>query len=151
MDLNRETPQQTDIADYNVYLQLKQLQYSNTDIAKHLSYSEEDLGYLISRHTFRNNLEYKLQESEGEYFFNGTFYITQSVQNLLSPDEIFEIYTFTQDLVKQHKGIDYLQTFYSVEHDCKLFFIDQMNRPMVESKQYSIEDNYCTLMLASDY
>lgn len=151
MDLNRETPQQTDIADYNVYLQLKQLQYSNTDIAKHLSYSEEDLGYLISRYTFRNNLEYKLQEKEGEYFFNGKFYITQSAQNLLSPDEIFEIYTFTQDLVKQHKGIDYLQTFYSVEHDCKLFFIDQLNKPMVESKQYSIEDNYCTLMLVSDY
>ncbi|MGY0391185.1 hypothetical protein ACW5R3_01330 [Bizionia sp. KMM 8389] len=151
MDLFKETPQQKDIADYNVYVQLKELNCTNESIAEHLSCTKEELGYLISRHTFRNNLEYKLQESEGEYFFNGTFYITQSVQNLLSPDEIFEIYMFTQDLVKQHKGIDYLQTFYSVEHDCKLFFIDQLNKSMLESNQYSKQDNYCTLMLASDY
>ena len=151
MDLHKETPQQRDIADYNVYLQLKELSYTNEAIAEHLSYTKEDLGYLISSHTFRNNLEYKLQENKGEYFFKGTFYITQSVQNLLTTDEIFEIYTFTQDLVKQHKGIDYLQSYYHIEQDCKLFFIDQLNKQMIESNQYSKLDNYCTLMLASDY
>lgn len=151
MDLYKETPQQKDIADYNVYLQLKELNYTNKSIAEHLRYAKEELGYLISRHTFRNNIEYKLQESEGQYFFNGTFYITKSVQNLLTTDEIFEIYTFTQDLTKQHKGIDYLQSFYHVEQDCKLFFIDQLNKSMLESNQYCKQDNYCTLMLASDY
>lgn len=137
MDLHKESPQQNDIADYNVYLQLKELNHTNEAIAEHLSYTKEDLGYLISRYTFRNNLEYKLQESEEQYFFNGTFYITQSVQNILTTDEIFEIYTFTQDLVKQHKGIDYLQSFYHVEQDCKLFFIDQLNKSMLESNSYS--------------
>lgn len=151
MDLYKETQNQKDIADYNVYLQLKEIHYTNEAIAKHLSYSNEDLGYLISRFSFRNNLEYKLQENKGEYFFKGTFFITQSVQNLLTTDEIFEIYTFTQDLVKQHKGIDYLQSYYHIEQDCKLFFIDQLNKQMIESNQYSKLDNYCTLMLASDY
>jgi len=151
MDLYEETPQQNDIADYNVYLQLKELNYTNESIAEHLSYTKEDLGYLISRHTFRNNLEYKIQEKEGDYFFNGIFYITQSVQNLLTIDEVFEIYTFTQDLVKQHKGIDYLQSFYHVEQDCKLFFIDQLSKSMIENGQFSYQENYCTLMLASDY
>ena len=139
------------VADYNVYLQLKQLNYTNEDIAKHISYSKKDLGFLISRNTFINNLEYKLQESEGDYYFNGTFYVTENANNCLTLEEITEIYTFTQDLVKQHKGIDYLQSFYSVEQDCKLFFIDNLNKQMIESNHYGKSDNYCTLMLASDY
>jgi hypothetical protein len=151
MTIYNETPRQKDIADYNVYLQLKDLHYTNEDIARHLSYSKEDLGYLISRYTFRNNLEYKLQENEGQYYFNGSLYITKSVQHMLTADEIFEIYEFTKDLVKQHKGIDYLQSFYHVEQDCKLFFIDNLSKSMLDSEQYSKQDNYCTLMLASDY
>lgn len=147
----KETPKQKDIADYNVYLQLKELNYTNTDIVKHLSCTNEEFGYLISRYTFKNNLEYKLQENEGDYHFNGKFYVTQNVNTCLTPDEILEIYTFTQELVKQHKGIDYLQSFYSIEQDCKLFFIDNLNKTMLESDQCSKENNYCTLMLACDY
>tara|TARA_R110002049_G_scaffold236643_1_gene409759 strand:+ start:1107 stop:1559 length:453 start_codon:yes stop_codon:yes gene_type:complete len=149
--INKENDKQRDVADYNVYLQLKELNYTNEDIAKHLSYSKKELGCLISQHTFIKNLEYKLQENEGDYFFNGTFYVTQNVNSCLTPEEILEIYAFTQDLVKQHKSIDYLQVFYSVEQDCKLFFIDQLNKTMLDSNQYSKQDNYCTLMLASDY
>lgn len=147
----KETPQQKDIADYNVYLQLKQINYTNADIANHLSCSKKELGYLISRHTFKNNLEYKLQEQEGDYHFNGTFYVTSNAQTCLTSQEIKEIYTFTQDLVKQHKGIDYLQSFYSVEQDCKLFFIDNLSKAMLENGDYKKQDDYCTLMLASDY
>ncbi|WP_407557327.1 hypothetical protein [Winogradskyella sp. 4-2091] len=147
----KETPQQKHIADYNVYLQLRDLNYTNTDIAKHLNYSNEQLGYLISRYTFKNSLEYSLQENEGDYYFNGKFYVTQNASTCLTPDEILEIYTFTQQLVKQHKGIDYLQSFYSVEQDCKLFFIDNLSKSIIESGNYREQDNYCTLMLASDY
>lgn len=39
MDLYKETQNQKDIADYNVYLQLKEIQYTNEAIAEHLSYS----------------------------------------------------------------------------------------------------------------
>ncbi|MBO3096815.1 hypothetical protein [Gelidibacter pelagius] len=151
MDIFDETPQQREIADHNVYLQLKDLNYTNEEIANHMSYSKENLGYLISRFTFINSLEYKLQEKEGTYQFNGNFYITQSVRNLLDAEEILEIYTFTQDLVKQHKGVDYLQSFYHIEQDCELFFIDQLSKSMKDTNQYSEDDNYCTLMLASDY
>ena len=151
MNIHKENDKQREVADYNVYLQLKELNYTNENIAKHLSYSKKELGCLISQHTFINNLEYKLQENEGDYFFHGTFYVTQNVNSCLTPEEILEIYVFTQDLVKQHKSIDYLQVFYSVEQDCKLFFIDQLNKTMLDSNQYTEQDNYCTLMLASDY
>ncbi len=137
--------------DYNTYLKLKKLKYTNADIAKQLNYSKEQLGFLISRYYFKSNIEYQLQEIEGSYHFNGSFYITASVQESLTPEEILEIYQFVQDLVVQHNGIDYLQTFYHVEQDCKLFFIDQLNTKMLESGQYSISDNYSTLMLSSDY
>ena len=106
---------------------------------------------MISSYYFTNNLEYKIQETEGHYHFSGTFYITKAVQETLTTEEIIEIYKFIQDQVKQHNGIDYLQTFYSIEHDCKLFFIDQLNTSMIESNQYSKQDNYCTLMLSNDY
>jgi hypothetical protein len=151
MDIYNETPEQKHIADYNVYLQLKQLHYSNAGIAEHLSYSKEDLGYLISRYTFKNNLEYQLQQQEGNYCFSGKFYITSNAQSLLTTEEILEIYTFTQDLVKQHQGVDYLQVFYCIEQNCKLFFVDNLSKSMLESGQYSKDDHYCTLMLVSDY
>lgn len=151
MTIHEETKRQGEIADYNIYLQLKELNYTNQRIAEHMSYSKENLGYLISRYTFEYGLEYKLQEKEGNYFFSGTFYITQTVKNLLTVEEILEIYVFTQDLVKQHQGIDYLQSFYHIEQDCKLFFIDQLNTTMIESKNFNAEDNFCTLMLANEY
>lgn len=150
MDL-QENKNQKQFADYQAYLELKKLQYTNADIAKHLSYSKSDLGYLISRFTFTNPLEYKLQEQEGTYHFGGKFYITSNAKNILTSEEIKEIYDFIQDLVKQHGGIDYLQVFYCAEHDCKLFFIDNLNKQMIKSGDYKAEDNYCTLMLASDY
>lgn len=151
MDIYNETPQQKDIADYNIYLQLKNINYSNIDIAKHLSYTTKQLGYLISSYSFKNNLEYELQEKQGDYHFNGKFYITQSIQNILTTEEILEIYTFTKELVLQHQGIDYLQSFYHVDQDCKLFFIDQLSKQTLDCNNFSKEDNYCTLMLASDY
>ncbi|MFV0531748.1 MAG: hypothetical protein ACK5MD_09985 [Flavobacteriales bacterium] len=150
MDL-QENENQKQVADYQAYLELKKLHYTNTDIAKHLSYSKKELGYLISRFTFATPLEYKLQEQEGDYHFNGKFFITANAKSVLTSDEIQEIYAFTQQLVEQHKGIDYLQVFYSIEQDCKLFFICNLSKKMIESGNYSAEDNYCTLMLASDY
>ncbi len=147
----RENENSKSVADYNTYLQLKNLQYSNSDIAKHLDYTKEDLGYLISRYTFIHNIEYQLQEQEGNYFFDGFVVITKSISDILTKEEILEIYTFTKELVKQHKGIDYLQVFYHIESDSKLFFINQESNLNTNTSELSCDNNYCFLMFDYEY
>jgi len=46
-----ETQEQTQIADYNAYLQLKALRYSNRDIARHMSYTLQQLINLTTKFT----------------------------------------------------------------------------------------------------
>ena len=48
------------------------------------------------------------QETTGDYDFNGTFYVTKGVLQKLSHAEIASIYAFTQSLVREKNGIDYL-------------------------------------------
>jgi hypothetical protein len=52
-----ETRQQRDIADYNAYLQLKKLRYTDAKIAAHLSYTKQQLANLISKFTI-GDIEY---------------------------------------------------------------------------------------------
>ncbi len=47
-----ETLEQRDIADYNVYLQLNKLNYTDADIADHMSYTKQQLANLIRKFTF---------------------------------------------------------------------------------------------------
>ena len=47
-----ETPEQIDVTDYNVYLQLKKLKYTDADIAEHMSYTKQQLANLICKFTF---------------------------------------------------------------------------------------------------
>ncbi len=91
------------------------------------------------------------QENEGSYEFSGTFYMTVGVQQALSEYEIFLIYRFIKLLAFDKNNLDYLQVFTHKESGQKLFFIDQLNREMIESGKYSAEDNYCTLLLAHEY
>lgn len=98
-----------------------------------------------------NKWKRKPQEQEGTYFFSGTFLITRGVQDLLNPEEILGIYLEIQHLVKDQKGLDYLQVYIHEETEQKLFFIDQLNKEMIESGGYLTEYNYCTLMLAEEY
>lgn len=85
------------------------------------------------------------QEVEGTYFFNGKFLVTRKVQATLSDAEIRFIYQNVQQFVKDENGIDYLQVF-TDENGRKLFFMDQLNKEMIESGGYKKEYNYCTLM-----
>ena len=124
---------------------------SNFEIAKRLGYSNEEFGYMISQYEFKSNLEYQMTEQEGDYFFNGCFYLSSGVIDTLQHQEIAEIFSFIKRLVKQHGGIDYLQTFYCIEHDCKVFAIDQLNKTMLESGKYKQEYNYFSLILAEEY
>ncbi|HET8885608.1 MAG TPA: hypothetical protein VFM70_04555 [Salinimicrobium sp.] len=137
--------------DYLTYLDLREKKIPNVEIAQKLGYSKKQFGYLISHYEFRSNLEYHLPEREGNYHFGGNFYLTQGVMDSIAKKEIADIFTFIKRLVKQHDGIDYLQTFYSIDNDCKLFIIDNLSKEMIESGKYDISDNYFTLMLASEY
>ncbi len=93
----------------------------------------------------------KPQEQEGEYYFSGKFYTTQGVQAILSPEEILSIYNDVQQMVVEQEGIDYLVVYIHEDSGQKLFFIDQLNKGMIESGDYLPEYNHCTLMLASEY
>ena len=53
-----ETPEQIDIADYNAYLQLKNLKYTDAKIADHMSYTKQQLADLITKFTFNQDIEY---------------------------------------------------------------------------------------------
>jgi hypothetical protein len=92
----------------------------------------------------------KPQEKEGSYFFSGQFLVTRGVNMELSPEEILAIYQDVQAFVKEKDGIDYLQVYVD-EEGRKLFFIDQLNREMIESGDYAEEHNHCTLMFAHEY
>lgn len=92
----------------------------------------------------------KPQEQEGKYYFNGTFYLTAGVKQALSEEEIKAIYNDVQAFVKEKDGIDYLQVFTN-EKGTKLFFIDQLDKTMIESGEYPSAFNHCTLMFAHEY
>lgn len=119
-----ENKLQKEISDYNTYLKLKTLKHSNDCILKHLDYTKEHLGYLISTYTFKSNLEYQLESKKGDYKFNGQFYISTSIKHILTTEELNEIYSFIEGLVLQHNGIHHTHTFYSIEQDCELLLID---------------------------
>lgn len=90
------------------------------------------------------------QEKEGSYFFAGQFYTTKGVATELTVDEIMEIYVNAKMHVWHNDGADYLMV-YTDEQGRKLFFIDNLNKEMIESGQYGPEHDYCTLMFANEY
>lgn len=91
------------------------------------------------------------QEQSGTYFFSGKFLVTNGVQNLLTPEEIRTIYFEVKELVKEQNGIDYLVVYVHEETTQKLFFIDQLNKEMIDSGSYQPEHNHCTLLKAEEY
>lgn len=91
------------------------------------------------------------QGQEGKFFFSGQFYVTRGVEDLLSYDEIFELYRRVKQLVLEKNGLDYLQVFKHKQTKQKLFFIDQLSKEMIASGQFRPEDNHCTLLLADEY
>lgn len=151
MTIASKSPTDKHLELYRAYENLSRSHISNHLIAEQLKISRKQLGYIISQYEFESNLEYQIAEQNGEYFFNGDYYLSKGVTSNIPNKEIAEILNFTRKLVKQHEGIDYLQTFYSIEQDCKLFFIDNLNTEMIESGGFSVSDNYATLILSSEY
>lgn len=96
--------------------------------------------------------EYKAPEYEtGDYWFDGKFFITRSVQEALSEAEILFIYAHIINLVQQKGGQDFLQVFEQKDKDYKLFFIDQVTRSSLQTGEQPSEHNYCTLMFSEEY
>lgn len=95
----------------------------------------------------------KTQEQEGSYYFNGKFLITKSVQLNLSEEEIQWIYKDMKQQVEEKDGIDYLLVYEKQDggNTQKLFFIDQLNKEMIQSGEFKKEYNYCTLLFAHEY
>ena len=68
----------------------------------------------------------------------------------LGPEMVLWIYLDILAYVKEKNGIDYLQV-YTNDAGQKLFFIDQLNKEMIESGEYEAEHNHSTLMFAKEY
>lgn len=98
-----------------------------------------------------NDWEMQPQEQEGDYWFSGTFVVTQGVKALLTEEEIYWIYIEIQTRVQQNQGLDYLAVFKKEGTEDKLYFVDQLSKADIASGAYSSEHNYCTLMLTEEY
>ena len=56
----------------------------------------------------KNNWVRQPQERKGDYFFNGTLYITANLSREISQEEILWIVTDLKAFVQNEQGIDYL-------------------------------------------
>lgn len=90
------------------------------------------------------------ERNDQKYFFSGQFYVTKTVYEQLPHDEISAIYNDVRRFAQEQDGIDYLQV-YMDSTGRKLFFIDQLNKDMLESGEYENEHNYCTLLFDNEY
>ena len=91
------------------------------------------------------------QEKKGTYQFNGLFLATQGVFEQLSLDEINAIYSVIKEKVRAEGGLDYLQVFQHADTAQKLFFIDQLNKEMIEHGGFDVKDDHCTLLFPHEY
>ena len=92
----------------------------------------------------------KPQEQPGTYMFSGDFYVTTNVSSKLTAAEITAVYRDILKFVKENNGADYLQIYENGKGE-RLYFIDQLSREMVESKQWNPGDNHCTLLFSWEY
>lgn len=65
----------------------------------------------------------------------------------MTREEALELLRKVQERAKD--GADYLQVF--LRNGQKLFMIDNLNQEMIDSGQYSDEDNYATLMRSDEF
>ncbi len=98
----------------------------------------------------------KQQESEGTYQFNGFMLMTSGVQSTLSQEEIDWILKDLFQFIKEKKGlVDYLQCYECSDGKRKVWFIDQLNKEMLEGDGYTKaqkkEYNHFTMLLPSEY
>lgn len=87
----------------------------------------------------------------GDYWFDGSLYITNNVDRELSKLEITLIYADIKNLVQQCGGQDYLQVYLQKERGLRLFFIDQVTRKSLQIGEQPPKHNYATLLFDWEY
>ena len=96
----------------------------------------------------------KPQEKAGTYTFSGKASITSGAQDVLSPDELVFILGDVQAFARSEDGIDYLQV-YEHEDGRRIWCIDQLNRQMKESGDYTPEQieefDHWTILLPEEH
>ena len=93
----------------------------------------------------------KPEVESGDYWFDGKFTVTSGIDTAIPKPEILMIYTDILNTVGHKGGQDYLQVYIQKEKNYKLFFIDNVSRASLLSREVSKEDHYCTLMFAHEY
>jgi hypothetical protein len=92
----------------------------------------------------------KPQEVEDQkYFFNGGFFVTATIKNTLTDEDILFIYNDVRQFAEAKNGIDYIQVYES-DTGLKVWIIDELDQSMIESGEYNKEDNRCTLLFPSE-
>lgn len=92
----------------------------------------------------------KNQEVENQkYFFNGGFFVTVTIKEALSDEDILFIYTDARQFAEEKNGIDYIQVYES-DTGLTVWIIDELDQNMIESGEYNKEDNRCTLLFPSE-
>ncbi len=94
-----------DLEKFKQYQQLQQKRITNRQIAEQLGITTEQLGNIISHYTFKTGLEYQIQEQDGKYRFNGSFYLSRGVLDHIDKKQVAELFIFVQKMVKQHDGL----------------------------------------------
>ena len=94
------------------------------------------------------------QERKGDYFFNGTLYLTKNLSRQISQEEIIWIISDLKTLVQKEQGIDYFVVYIRPDGR-KVFCIDQHSKSMMESGEYTEDEikeyNHWTILFAEEY
>jgi len=102
----------------------------------------------------KNNWVRQPQERKGDYFFNGTLYITANLSREIAQEEIIWIITDLNAFVQNEQGIDYLVVYIRPDGR-KVFCIDQLSKSMMESGEYTEDEikeyNHWTMLFAEEY
>lgn len=77
------------------------------------------------------------QKTEGDYFFDGTMYVTSLIRSELSRFEIHQLQLQINQAVHRAHGLDYLQVFEHQRSGRRICCIDRLSRSLMEEWQLS--------------
>ena len=88
-----------DLELYRQYQELQNKGIINCQIAAQLQITNERLASIISHYTFKTGLEYNIQEQEGKYRFNGSFYLSRGVLAQIDKKQVAELFIFVHHVL----------------------------------------------------
>lgn len=91
------------------------------------------------------------QESPGDYWFAGKFFVTQRVFDEIPTLEVADIIRDVQTFAQQEQGVDYLQVYINDMTGAKVWVIDQVTRTELQEGTQPEEHNYFTILFPEEY